>query len=79
MNKLDEIQFDSDDDLALSKLLKCPTMAIIVRSVFEEDGKFYPQIHLDECLYQLQKWYSFIKLKILGKFILIKLINQMSM
>ena len=55
VNKLDEIQFDSDDDLALSKLLKCPTMAIIVRSVFEEDGKFYPQIHLDECLYQLQK------------------------
>ena len=25
-----------------------------VRSVFEEDGKYYPQVFLDECLYQLQ-------------------------
>ena len=29
-------------------------MTILVRSVFEEDGKFYPQIHLDERLYELQ-------------------------
>ena len=29
-------------------------MTIIIRSVFEEDGQFYPQIYLDECLYELQ-------------------------
>ena len=37
-------KFDTDDDLLLNKLLKFPTMTIVVRSVFEDDGKFYPQI-----------------------------------
>ena len=27
-------------------------LTIIFRSVFEEDGKFYPHIYLDECLYE---------------------------
>ena len=48
-----KIKFDSDDNLLLNKKLKFPTMTIIVRSVFEEDGKFYYQIYLDECLYEL--------------------------
>ena len=37
-------KFDTDDDLLLNKLLRFPTMTIVVRSVFEDDGKFYPQI-----------------------------------
>ena len=28
-------------------------LTIIARTVFEEDGKYYPQIFLDECLYEL--------------------------
>ena len=28
-------------------------LTIIVWSVFEEDGKLYPQVYLDECLYEL--------------------------
>ena len=28
-------------------------LTIIVRSVFEEDGKYYPQLFLDECLYEV--------------------------
>ena len=28
---------------------------MIFRAVFEEDGKYYPQIFLDKCLYELQK------------------------
>ena len=48
-----EIKFDSDDDLPLNKQLKFPTMTVVVRSVFEEDGKLYPDIYLDECLYEL--------------------------
>ena len=28
-------------------------LAVIVRSVFEDDGKHYPQVFLDECLYQV--------------------------
>ena len=48
------VKFDSDDDdLPLNKQLKFPTMTIFVRSVFEEEGKFYPQAYLDECLYEL--------------------------
>ena len=27
-------------------------LTIIVRSVFEDEGKFYPQFYLDECLYK---------------------------
>ena len=37
-------KFDTDDDLLLNKLLKFPAMTIVVRSVFEDDGKFYPRI-----------------------------------
>ena len=36
------IRFDSDDDLLLNKPLKFHVMTIIIRSVFEEDGKLYP-------------------------------------
>ena len=49
-----KIKFNSDDNLSsLNKALKLHNMTIIIRSVFEEDGKFYPQIYLDECLYEL--------------------------
>ena len=36
------IKFNSDDDLPLNKMLKPHMLTIIVRSVFEEDGKYYP-------------------------------------
>ena len=29
-------------------------LTIIVRSAFEDEGKFFPQVYLDECLYELQ-------------------------
>ena len=28
-------------------------LTVIVRSVFGEDGKYYPQVFLDECLYEI--------------------------
>ena len=40
-----KIILNSDGDLLLNKQL---TMTIVVKSVFEEDGKFDPQICLDE-------------------------------
>ena len=46
-------KFDLDDDLPLNKQLKCPTMTIVVRSVFEEDGKFYLQAYLNKYSYEL--------------------------
>ena len=48
-----KIKLYSDDDLSLKKQLKFSTMAIIVKSLFEEDGKVYPQIYLDECFNEL--------------------------
>ena len=46
------IKFDSNDDLPLNIPLKFHAMTIIIRSVFEEDGKFYPQLYLDYALYE---------------------------
>ena len=49
-----KIKFSSDDDLPLNKILKLHMLTIIVRFVFEEDGKYYPQMFLDEYLYEVQ-------------------------
>ena len=48
-----KIKFDTDDNLLLNKTLKLHNMTIVIRSVFEEYGKFYPQVYSDECLYEL--------------------------
>ena len=48
-----KIKFNSDDDLPLNKPLKSNLMTITIRSVFEEDGKLYPQVFLDDTLYEL--------------------------
>ena len=48
-----KIKFNSEDDLPLKKQLKFCNMAINIRSVFEEDGKLYPQVFLDDTLYEL--------------------------
>ena len=47
------MKFNSDDNLPLNKPLKFHNLTVIVRSVFKEDSKYYPQIFLDECLYEL--------------------------
>ena len=51
--RLHENKLNSDDDLPLNKPLKFHAMTIIIRSVFEEDSKHYPQILLVETFYQL--------------------------
>ena len=48
-----KIKFNSDDDLPLNKPLKFYEMTIIIRSVFEEGGKLYPQFFLDDILHEL--------------------------
>ena len=47
------IGINTDDDLPLHKQLKFPTLTIIIRCVLQKGGKLYPQIYLDECLYEL--------------------------
>ena len=48
-----KIKFNSDDELALNKPLKFHAMTIIIRSVFEEDGRLYAQVFLGDGLYEL--------------------------
>ena len=48
-----KIRFESNDDLPLNKPIKLRLLTIIIRSVFSEDGKFYPQLFLDDALYKL--------------------------
>ena len=50
---MEKIKFDTGDNLSLNRQLKLHMLQIIARSIFEEDGKFYPQVYLDECLYVL--------------------------
>ena len=50
-----KIKFDSDAKLPLNKQLKFLNVTIVIRSVFEDDGKYYPQAFLDDCLYELKK------------------------
>ena len=48
-----KIKFNTYDNLPLNKPLKLHMLTIIVRCIFEEDGKFYPQLYLDDCLYEV--------------------------
>ena len=48
-----KIKFNSDNDLSLNKPLKFHLMTIIIRCIFSEDGKLYPQLFLDDTLYEL--------------------------
>ena len=47
------IGVNTDNDVPLNKQLKFPTLTIIIRCIFQEGEKLYPQIYLDECLYKL--------------------------
>ena len=49
-----KIKFNLDDDLPLNKQLKFYNMIITTRSVFEKDSKLYPQVFLDDTLYELK-------------------------
>ena len=48
-----KIKFDSDHNLPLNTVLKFCLLTIIIRNVFEKNGKYYPQIFLDDSLYEI--------------------------
>ena len=48
-----KIKLDTDNNLPLNKPLNLHLLTVIVSSPFEEDGKFYPQLYLEDCLYEL--------------------------
>ena len=48
-----KIRLKSNHCLRLNKPIKLHLLTIIIRSVFSEDGKCYPQLFLDDSLYEL--------------------------
>ena len=57
-----KIKFDSDDNLPLNTVLKFRVLTIVIRCIFQKDSKYYPQIFLEDSLYELQmlKYEKFI-------------------
>ena len=70
-----KIKFVSDDKLPLNKMIEIPIMTIVVRAVFCENNKYYPEVFLGECLYKIQKniyiYYVMINLRFLKKFLIL--------
>ena len=48
-----KIWVNTGDDIPLNKPLKFPSLTIIIRCIFQNGKKLYPQVYLDECLYEL--------------------------
>ena len=48
-----KIKLNSDDNLPLDEILQLYNLIIVVRSVFQENKKHYPESLLDEFFYQL--------------------------
>ena len=54
LDKIDgfyKIRFISDIDLPLGTLIQFKILTIIIRCIIKKDGKYYPEIYLDECMY----------------------------
>ena len=41
-----QIKFNSNDELPLNKMIEIPSMIIVIRAVFHENNKYYPQFLL---------------------------------
>ena len=48
-----KIKFISDDSLRRDKLIYFPSLTVVIRCIFKKDNIFYPQVYLDDALYQL--------------------------
>ena len=46
-------KFSLYDNLTIEKAIELFNIIIIVRFVFHEGNKYYPQVFLDECLYKI--------------------------
>ena len=54
-NKISEynkLRFSSDVDLPLYALIEFHMLTIVINCVIEKGNKYYPEIYLDECLYE---------------------------
>ena len=56
------IKFESNDNLPTNNIVNMHLVTIIIISVFAQNGKFYPQLFLDDALYELQRCCNIKKL-----------------
>ena len=47
------IKFERDDNLPTDRLVNISLSTIIIRSIFAQNNKFYPQLFLDDTLYEI--------------------------
>ena len=48
-----KIKFNTDDNIPLNKIIYFPTITIIIRSIPKKNDKYYTQLFLDDCLYEV--------------------------
>ena len=48
-----KIKFNRDDNIPLNNIIYFPTITIIIRTVTKKDDKYYSQLFLDDCLYEV--------------------------
>ena len=54
-NKISEynkLSFSSNVDLPIDTLIEFRALTIVINCVVEKDNKYYPEIYLNECLYE---------------------------
>ena len=48
-----KIKLNSNDELSLNKTIEIASMIIVLRAVFNENNKYFPQVFLGECQYKM--------------------------
>ena len=46
-----KIKFISNDDLLVDKTVDLHLITIVIRAIFAQNGKYYPQLFLDDAIY----------------------------
>ena len=46
-----KIKFISNDDLPVDKTVDLHLITIVIRAIFAQNGKYYPQLFLDDAIY----------------------------
>ena len=50
-----KVKFNTNDNIILNKIIYFSTITITIKSVTQKDGKYYPQLFLGDCLYEVEK------------------------
>ena len=52
ISEYNKLKFSSDVDLSLDTLIEFHMLTVVINCVIEKGNKYYPEIYLDECLYE---------------------------